>query len=443
MSNNARSIRLEDLVEPDRGITYGIVQPGSYVKDGVPIVRVRDIRNGRINCDNPLRVDPAISEKHKRTQLRGGEILLTLVGTVGETAIVPSGLAGWNTARAVAVIPVKQYPGAKWVEYVLRNKTAQQYFDSRLNTTVQATLNLRDVAALEVPMPDDGTRQAITEVLGALDDKIELNRQMNRTLEEMAAALFKSWFVDFDPVKAKAEGRKPFGMDDETAALFPDRFVEVDGELIPAGWQVSSLKDQTTKIGSGATPRGGKAAYIDDGIALIRSQNVYDSNFVWDGLARITDDAAAKLAGVTVEKDDVLLNITGASILRTCVVDPSVLPARVNQHVAIVRAKENVPARYIHAHLLNPSTKNYLMGMNAGGSREAVTKVHIESVPILLPLRQILDCYKNMVQPLFATVESNVVEIRALADIRDTLLPKLLSGEIRLTQTENTSKEAV
>lgn len=184
------------LVDPSRGISYGIVQPGQHVDSGVPIVRVTDIRNGRINQGQPLRVAKEIAAKYRRTTLQGGELLLTLVGTVGETSVVPPELAGWNTARAVAVIPVLDDPGPWWVQYALQTGSAREYIQTRLNTTVQATLNLGDVSTLPIPMPLRKTRDRILEILGALDDKIELNRKTNETLEAMARALFKSWFED-------------------------------------------------------------------------------------------------------------------------------------------------------------------------------------------------------------------------------------------------------
>jgi type I restriction enzyme S subunit len=233
----------------------------------------------------------------------------------------------------------------------------------------------RHIEAFSIPLPPLPIQQDIAHILGTLDDKIELNRRMNETLEAMARAIFKSWFVDFDPVRAKASGEPPesirrrLGLTPEVLALFPDAFNDSELGEIPAGWGVDTLKGLTSKIGSGATPRGGREVYLDEGVSLIRSQNVYDANFVWEGLAHISDEAAKQLAGVEVNTGDVLINITGASILRTCVVDPDVLPARVNQHVAIIRGKPGIPPRYLHLHLLDPETKTYLMGLNAGASR--------------------------------------------------------------------------
>ena len=256
---------------------------------------------------------------------------------------------------------------------------------------------LRDFRRAPIPLPPLETQLAIGKTLRTLDDKIELNRHMSQTLEAIAQAIFKAWFVDNSPDPAK-----------------------------PA-----TLKDLTSKIGSGATPRGGRDVYVGEGVALIRSQNVYDSQFVWDGLARITDEAASQLANVQVQPGDVLLNITGASILRTCVVPRDVLPARVNQHVAIIRAKPGVSPHYLHLHLLQPETKAYLLGLNAGGSREAVTKAHIESVPLMDPGAELMSAFLQAVGPLFALAQSLDAENRNMASLRDELLPKLLSGELK------------
>ena len=313
------------------------------------------------------------------------------------------------------------------------------------------SLNRNHVHPIQVLIPPLPEQKAIAHILGTLDDKIELNRQTNKTLEAMARAIFKSWFVDFDPVhanRAKKSGdpgdthKAALSLSPEILDLFPDSFQDSELGEIPVGWEVLPLKELTSKIGSGATPRGGAKVYQDTGVALIRSQNVYDSKFVWDGLARIDDDAAQALAGVSVEADDVLLNITGASILRTCIVVPDALPARVNQHVAIIRAKENVPANYLHLHCLNETTKSYLLGMDAGGSREAVTKGHIESVPTIKPSDSILAAFQNVSTPMYRAIERNEGEQRMLSTLRDTLLPKLISGELRIKDAEKFLKDA-
>ncbi|MBX5463904.1 MAG: restriction endonuclease subunit S, partial [Steroidobacteraceae bacterium] len=248
MAGEWEIVELRYLVDRDRGISYGIVQPGPAVENGVPIVRVGDVRHGRISISDPLRVSPAIESRYVRTRLRGGELLLTLVGTVGETAVVPKALAGWNTARAVAVIPVREEIGAYWVKLALRSPLARQVIDSRLNTTVQATLNLQEVERLPIVLPPEGERKAIANIVGALDHKIEGNRRMSETLEAMARALFKSWFVDFDPVRAKMQGRwrkgELFpGLPARLYDHFSDRLADSEIGEIPEGWDVGTFGD--------------------------------------------------------------------------------------------------------------------------------------------------------------------------------------------------------
>ena len=156
---------------------------------------------------------------------------------------------------------------------------------------------------------------------------------------------------------------------------------------MPENWKTYKLKDLTTKIGSGATPRGGKGAYKESGISLIRSQNVLDFSFSSDGLAFIDDEQAKALKNVTLESQDVLLNITGDSVARVCKVPDAWLPARVNQHVAIVRANENIlnPDFLLYS-LLSKENKNLLLTMaGAGATRNALTKTMIEEFEISLP----------------------------------------------------------
>jgi type I restriction enzyme S subunit len=327
--------------------------------------------------------------------------------------------------------------------YAIKGPEWRQWTTAAGVGSVRVRIYFRELAKMPMKVPPLAEQKAIVAVLGALDDKIELNRRMNATLEAMARALFQSWFVDFDPVQAKADcdveitplpeeecRGGSYRLDKATAALFPDCFEESELGPIPKGWEVSKLKDLTSKIGSGATPRGGSEVYVDAGPALIRSQNVYDHEFHWSGLARLTDKSASELKNVEVMKDDVLLNITGDSILRTCVVDPAVLPARVNQHVAIIRAIKGIPPRYLHLYLVQDSTKLFLIGMSAGATRHAITKGHLESTDVLKPSAPVLSAFEKLTTPWFERIDANRTQSRTLATLRDTLLPKLLSGEL-------------
>ena len=405
---------------------------------GYPYVAIPQVKDGRINVNAARRISPShLVEWTKKANPTAYDVVLSRRCNPGETAFVEPEMhfaLGQNLVLLRANGDVIYPPFLRWL---VRGPEWWEQVGQFINVgAVFESLKCADIPKFELSVPPKLEQREIAHILGTLDDKIELNRRMNETLEAMARAIFQSWFVDFDPVRAKASGESAdsicqrLGLTPELLALFPDSFEDSELGEIPKGWAVTTLQSMTSKIGSGATPRGGRDVYLDEGVALIRSQNVYDSQFVWAGLARITDEAAKQLSGVEVQLEDVLINITGASILRTCVVEPEVLPARVNQHVAIIRAKAKSASRYIHLHLMSADMKAYLMGLNAGASREAVTKGHLESVPIIHPGTSLLERFSETVTSLYAQVEQLATQGRALQNLRDALLPKLLSGEI-------------
>lgn len=423
---------------------------------GIPLVTAKIVKGGRIEDPQEFIAEDAYEQWMRRGIPEAGDVVLTTEAPLGEVAQ----LDGRKVALAQRIITLRGKPrllNNTYLKFALQSQPIQEQLHGRASGSTVTGIKQSELRKLQLTFPSFETQCQVALVLGSLDDKITLNRQINQTLEAMAQAIFKSWFVDFDPVKAKiaalAAGRdplraamsaisgkteaeldslppEPYQQLAATAALFPEEMEESALGEIPKGWDHKTLAHLTDKIGSGSTPRGGKEVYLEEGVALIRSQNVYDSLFVWDGLARISNNAATQLKGVTVQEDDVLLNITGASILRTCVVEPDALPARVNQHVAIIRAKAGVPSRFIHMHLLRPDIKSYLLGLNAGASREAITKSHIESLTLLVPSPELLAVFEAVTAPLFCQVQRFASQMRVLGELRDTLLPKLLSGEL-------------
>jgi type I restriction enzyme S subunit len=400
---------------------------------GYPYVAIPQLKEGRIVLNDVRRISPEhFAEWTRKAKPQQHDVILSRRCNPGETAYVPAGLEcalGQNLVLLRADGNKLFPPFLRWL---VRGTDWWEQVGTFINVgAVFESLKCADIPNFSMPLPPLAEQKAIAAVLGALDDKIELNLRMNGTLEAMARALFQSWFVDFDPVRAKLDGRQPAGLDPATAALFPDSFQDSEAGNIPKGWEVAKLKELTSKIGSGATPRGGSEVYVDEGPALIRSQNVYDYEFRWPGLARLTDKSAEELKNVEVMKNDVLLNITGDSILRTCVVDPEALPARVNQHVAIIRAINSIPANYLHFYLVQESMKTFLIGMSAGATRHAITKGHLESIDVLKPSALVLKAFEQRTTPWFAQIDANRSQSRTLATLRDMLLPKLLSGELK------------
>ncbi|WP_119027241.1 restriction endonuclease subunit S [Acinetobacter baumannii] len=170
--------------------------------------------------------------------------------------------------------------------------------------------------------------------------------------------------------------------------LLQATFIDMFGDPVsnPKGWDVNKLENLTTKIGSGSTPKGGDSAYKDEGISLVRSLNIYDGQFSYKNLAFIDQDQADKLKNVILQANDVLLNITGASVARCCLVPNGILPARVNQHVSILRVKDNLIPEFLEALLISKTMKLHLLKISgAGATREALTKLQLQELEIIVP----------------------------------------------------------
>lgn len=427
MAGEWDTVPLDRLIEPGRGISYGIVQPGAPVPSGVPIVRVGDLRDGTISVSAPLRVAPSVEAAYARTRLTGGELLLTIVGTVGEAAVVPMTLAGWNVARAVAVIPVRKEVGAYWVKLALAAPGVREIIDSRLNTTVQATLNLRDVAQLPIALPPAREREAIAQILGTLDDKIEINLRMNDTLDAIARALFNSWFVDFDPVRAKASGELPSAicrrlrLSPDLLALFPDRLVESELGEIPEGWQVKPLDEIATYLNGLALQKYPPESETE-WLPVIKIAQLKSGSTVG------ADRAAHRLApDYVVEDGDVLFSWSGSLEVDVWCGGRGAL----NQHLFKVTS-EGFPKWFFFLW-----TRQHLPHFRTIAAGKAVTMGHIQRRHVtealcVVPSGALLHAADMTLAPILQALIENRRQARTLATARDALLPKLLSGELRV-----------
>ena len=209
--------------------------------------------------------------------------------------------------------------------------------------------------------------------------------------------------------------------------LVKARFVEMFGDPVqnPIGWETTLLKEVTSKIGSGATPKGGKESYQTEGITLIRSMNVHDGRFEYKDLAHITDEQAKQLENVTVEENDVFINITGASVARSCIVPNHILPARVNQHVAIIRCKASIlnPV-FTNQMFLNANFKDKLLdiGESGGATRQAITKQQLETLTVILPPLELQEQFAAFVEQ----TEKTKAEVQKSLDELETLKKSLM-----------------
>ena len=256
----------------------------------IATLRTTDIEDdGRIDYDAMPRasLDESRFVQHF---LQPGDLVVTRSGTCGVAAVFDGHELPVLPGAFLLRFRLNERANSRYIAYYFNSSAGRQHILSVAQGAVQQNLSITNVEALRLRLPSIDVQGAIVSALRSYDDLIDNNRRRIKLLEDSVRLLFDEWFV---------------------RRRFCDTALAPQGHGLPTGWSRQQLGQLTTKIGSGATPRGGDASYVQDGIALIRSQNVYDYNFVEDGLAHINEDQAALLSGVSVEAEDVLLNITG------------------------------------------------------------------------------------------------------------------------------------
>jgi type I restriction enzyme, S subunit len=390
----------------------------SYLSSGISLIRSLNVYDFKLKEDALAFIGEEQATELSNVAVQADDILLNITGaSVARCCLTDPRFLPARVNQHVAIVRVRpEVADARFVLYCINSL----HFKSRLLALAQGgatreALTKATIEGFEVLQPPLPIQRRIAGILSAYDELIENSQRRIRILEAMARALYREWFVHF-----RFPGH-------ESMPLVPSALGE-----IPQGWEVSTLRAVTTKIGSGATPRGGKDAYKSEGIHLIRSLNIYDYNFKFADLALIDEKQAAELANVAIEEDDILLNITGASVGRCTLVPTHLLPARVNQHVAIVRADPTKASPfYILDSINSDKSKQQLLTLAQGGAtREALTKDTVSNFQILLPPQALMQSFHDVAGDIHKQREALQRQIQNLRRTRDLLLPRLLSGQI-------------
>ena len=343
--------------------------------------------------------------------------------------------AAWISNNAMACPPKSGFDSL-YIHYVLLNSD----FDDVTTGSAQPQittghLNTKPLLVTE----DDSEQKAIASILGALDDKIELNRRMNETLESMARAIFKSWFVDFDPVRAKMEGQHPAGMNPETAALFPDSFEEQDGEMIPKGWMETTLGEEAD-FKTGFAFKSKFFSEEPPGIRLARGMNVKEGEFFWSSQARYWPEVTSEIEEYLLDAGDVLIGMDGSKVGKNWVrVRAADLPCLLVQRVARLRAASSIGENFIWILVGSSTFRYYVDAVKTGTSIPHISGGQIKKYHFMRPAREdnrIFEHFESLASPMTKQTDKNHAESQTLANLRDTLLPKLLSGELRVPEAE-------
>src|SRR3990167_6480174 len=415
------TVLLRYLLADEKAIAVGVMYPGEDTPSGVPLIRVADIVDGRISSAVGYRISEAVNSEYRRTQLSGDEVLMTLVGRPGVAIKVPTAMKGWNAARALAVLRLADPDERDFFVYSIASPQVQHTIRNWCNTTVQATLNLKEIKALPLPWPDRTCRRAIAATLGALDDKIELNRQMNETLEAMARALFRDWFVDFGPTRAKMEGR-PAYLSEDLWSLFPDR---LDEEGKPEGWNCFKLEQIAQYHTKTTSP---------EGMAQLEVEHFSLPAFDKGQIPAIDHGTTIKSNKTLVPKEAVLLSKLNPEIPRIW------MPEAPDQRLQVCSteflaftAKGEASRCLLFCLFSDERFREMLQGMVTGTSKshQRISPPSLLNREVVVGKPETFSVFEQQVSPLLERVRSNRAQSRTLAQTRDLLLPRLMSRHQR------------
>ena len=417
------------------GKTPSTADPANFIGP-YPFITIPDL-DGRVVIDHAERsLSPKGAEVMRSCLLPPGAVMMSCIATVGRCGL--TAIPSFTNQQINSVIPNSNID-PRFLYYVF-TQLSRELESAGGGGSVYTNVSKSRFSDIEVMLPEEIKEQrAIAHILGTLDDKIELNRKMNETLEAIAKAIFKSWFVDFDPVRAKAEGRKPVGMDEETAALFPDSFEDSELGKIPKGWEVKAIGDLVKCVKG----KSYKSEDLQDSrTALVTLKSFYrGGGYRPDGLKAYTGDfkaeqvvrpgelivactdvtQAAEVIGrpaLVQSTDDFTTLVASLDIM---IVRPCVISVSVPLLYYLFRTDEFTAHTYAH------STGTTVLHL----SKEAVP-----SYKFALPSVGLREEFASITLPVFERIDTNESESRTLASLRDALLPKLLSGEIRVKEAE-------
>lgn len=405
--------RLDDICE---GIFDCPHSTPKLTLDGPYVVRSQDIRSGVFRVEEAGRVsEETYSERIKRVEPRHGDLLYSREGTYfGIAAEVPKDIRVCLGQRMVLIRPEAKYVNFRFLRYWLNSPVLAAHIYGHRDGTVAERLNLPTIRGLPVPVSPLDEQKAIAHILGTLDDKIELNQQMNQTLEAIARALFKSWFIDFDPVRAKMDGQQPAGMDAETAALFPNEFEDSPLGKIPKGWKAVRWGDITT-LEYGKSLRGYQEA--------IGPYRVYGTN----GPIGWHTEALCNHSGIIIGRKGAYRGV-----------HYSPHPFFVIDTAFYLKPKIEFDWIWAYYELIIFDINS----LDSGSAIPSTSRDDFYSIPVCLPAPKVLDAFGKQMKILYAKREADERESQTLIAIRDALLPKLLSGEIHVKETEKILEEA-
>jgi type I restriction enzyme S subunit len=379
-------------------------------------------------------------------ELEPGELIVSMTDlskegdTLGYSAIIPKidGKILLHNQRIGSVIFKDEKLDKGFCHYLLRDRVYRQHILATCTGSTVKHTSPTKILDFRFALPEKSEQKAIAQILGTLDDKIELNQRMNQTLEDIAKAIFKSWFVDFDPVRAKVEGR-PTGLPDEISDLFPDELEESEIGEIPAGWKFSSLAE-IADIQNGYAFKS--KDWSDDGeIPVIKIGNVKPTIVDVENCSRVRRAIVSGLDRFKLMRGDILIGMTGYVGEVGLVPNAHEMPY-LNQRVGRIIPLKNDDYGFVVALCRREEFKSEVENLGTGSAQANVSSGSIKGIRLPLPPQNLRKVFHETASSIIDRILLASEEARCLSELRDTLLPKLISGELRISDAEKFLAEA-
>ena len=405
--------------------------------EGIPLITAKIIKGGRIEKPTEFIAVDNYDSWMRRGIPKEGDVVLTVEAPLGEVAQ----LGPEKIALAQRVVTLRGKEGIldnSYLLYLLQTEEMLEQLKSRSTGTTVLGIKQSELRKVPLSLPPINQQRTTAQTLKALDDRITLLRETNTTLEAIALALFKSWFVDFDPVHAKAEGLDPEGMDADIAAMFPDSFEQSELGLIPRGWVVKPIGDAVDCIGGG-TPNTKDSRFWEPAEyawTTPKDLSGLQSPVLLSTERKLSTLGLAKVSSGLLPAGTLLLS-SRAPIGYLAIAQ---MPIAVNQgYIAIPSGGELSPL-----YMLFWCRQN-MEGIKAranGSTFMEISKKAFRPIPALVPSAKVLVAFANVADPLFERLIENERQAQTLTKLRDTLLPRLISGKLRLPEAKALAKAA-
>jgi type I restriction enzyme S subunit len=416
----------EGIISEIQDGNHGERHPKStdYVPVGVPFIMAKDLESGRLKLSDCSFIPKQLADSLRIGFAKPGDVLLTHKATMGRVAIVPDGYEYVMLTPQVTYYRIgdAEQLSNMFLKYAFLGPDFQHQLNSDSDQSTRKYIGITAQRRLRIPFPPSEEQRAIAHILSTLDDKIELNRGINETLEAITRAIFKSWFVDFGPVRVKAEGRDP-GLPKGLADMFPNSLEDCEQGETPAGWEQRTVDDEFI-LTMGQSPPGETYNETSDGLPFYQGRADFGFRFPTQRVF-CTGPTRYANAGDTLISVRAPVGDINMAAERSCI----------GRGVAAARHKSGSRS-YTYYFML--SIKEVFDRFEAEGTVfGSISKKDFHNIQRVMPPKELIDVFEGLAAPIDERIAANDHESRTLAAVRDALLPKLISGDLHIKKAEH------